>query len=69
MLTQDTLKTYFSLTMLASAVWLMHGFIPALLWAVVIAIATWPLRMRLAQKIKAGNIGVAAIMTAAVAML
>lgn len=69
MLTQDTLKTYFSLTMLASAVWLMHGFIPALLWAVVIAVATWPLRMRLAQKIKAGNIGVAAIMTAAVAML
>ncbi len=65
MLTQDTLKTYFSMIILASAVWLMHGFIPALLWAVVIAIATWPLRARLAGS----NIRVAVIMTAAVAIL
>ena len=65
MLTQDTLKTYFSMIILASAIWLMHGFIPALLWAVVIAIATWPLRARLAGS----NIRVAVIMTAAVAIL
>ncbi len=69
MLTQDTLKTYFSMIMLASAVWLMHGFIPALLWAVVIAIATWPLRVKVAQKIKGSDIKVAAIMTVSVAIL
>jgi len=50
MLEQDKLKTTISLIILASAVWLMHGFIPALLWAVVIAIATWPLRVKVAQK-------------------
>ncbi len=69
MLTQDKLKTYFSLTILASAVWLMHGFIPAMLWAVVIAIATWPLRVKVAQKTKFNDIGIAVIMTAAVAVL
>jgi len=69
MLTQDKLKTYFSLTILASAIWLMHGFIPAMLWAVVIAIATWPLRVKVAQKTKVNDIGIAVIMTAAVAVL
>ncbi|HEX7455831.1 MAG TPA: AI-2E family transporter [Gallionella sp.] len=69
MLAQDKLKTYLSLTLLASAVWLMHGFIPAMLWAVVIGIATWPLRAKIAQKTKLNDIGVAAIMTVAVALL
>lgn len=69
MLGQDKLKTYLSLTILASALWLMHGFIPALLWAVVIAIATWPLRVTIAQKFKLGDKAVAAIMTATVAAL
>ncbi len=68
MLTQDTLKNYFSMIILAAALWLVHGFIPAMLWAVVIAIATWPLRVRLAGVVP-GNTKVAAIMTAAVAIL
>jgi len=66
---QNNLKTYFSLFILASAVWLMHGFIPALLWALVIAIATWPLRMTLARKTRLKDTGVAAAMTIAVAVL
>ena len=69
MLAQDKLKTYLSLTILASAIWLVHGFIPAMLWAVVIAIATWPLRIKVSQKTKLNDIGVAVIMTAAVAIL
>jgi predicted PurR-regulated permease PerM len=69
MLSQEKLKTYLSLIIIASAVWLMHGFIPAMLWAVVIAIATWPLRIMVAQKTGLGNIGVASIMTSAVAIL
>ncbi len=69
MLEQDKLKTTISLIILASAVWLMHGFIPALLWAVVIAIATWPLRVKVAQKTRFKDAGVAAIMTVAVAVL
>ncbi len=69
MLAQDKFKTILSLIILASAVWLIHGFIPALLWAVVIAIATWPLRVKVAQKTGLNDIGVAAIMTASVAVL
>ncbi len=69
MLAQDKLKTYLSLTILASAVLLIHGFIPAMLWALVIAISTWPLREKLAQRTKYSDAGVAAIMTAAVAVL
>ena len=69
MLAQDKLKTYLSITLLASAAWLLHGFIPALLWAVVIAIATWPLRLLLASKTKYGDSGVAAVMTSLVTAL
>lgn len=69
MLAQDKLKTYLSITLLASAAWLLHGFIPALLWAVVIAIATWPLRLLLASKTKGSDTGVAAVMTFLVAAL
>ena len=68
MLAQDKLKTYLSLTILALAVWLVHGFIPALLWAVVIAIATWPLRTKIAQKTGLSDVGVATIMTSIVAV-
>src|SRR3569832_2279717 len=35
------------LALLTLGMWLIHGFIPALAWATVIAIATWPLRCRL----------------------
>ncbi len=69
MLAQDKLKTYLSITLLASAAWLLHGFVPALLWAVVIAIATWPLRLLLAGKTKGSDTGVAAMMTSLVAAL
>jgi len=69
MLAQDKLRTYLSITLLASAAWLLHGFIPALLWAVVIAIATWPLRLLLESKTKYGDTGVATVMTSLVAAL
>jgi predicted PurR-regulated permease PerM len=69
MLTQNKLQTYLSLIILAAAVWLLHGFIPAMLWAVVIAIATWPLRVKVAQKTRLSDKGVAAIMTVVVAVL
>ncbi len=69
MLTQNKLRVYLSITLLASAAWLLHGFIPAMLWAVVIVIATWPLRARVEDKTKFGAAGVAAVMTTLVAIL
>jgi predicted PurR-regulated permease PerM len=69
MLAQDKLKVYFSIILLASAAWLLHGFIPAMLWAIVIVIATWPLYRLVAAKSKLGATGVATIMTSIVAAL
>ncbi len=37
--------------LLLLGVWIMHGFLVALTWAVVIAIATWPLYQRLLQRL------------------
>jgi len=69
MLAQDKLKVYLSIVLLASDAWLLHGFIPSLLWAVVIAIATWPLRLLVASKTLLGDSGVATAMTSLVAAL
>ena len=69
MLAQDKLRVYLSIILLASAAWLTHGFIPALIWAVVIGIATWPLRLLVEVKTRLGDTGVAAVMTSIVAAL
>jgi len=69
MLAQDKLRVYLSIILLASAGWLLHGFIPAMLWAAVIVIATWPLRLVVEAKTKLGDTGVAVVMTSLVASL
>jgi predicted PurR-regulated permease PerM len=69
MLAQDKLRVYLSITLLVSAAWLLHRFIPAMLWAVVIVIATWPLYRLVANKTKLGVTGTAALMTSIVAAL
>ena len=69
MLAQDKLRVYLSIILLASAAWLLHGFIPAMLWAVVIVIATWPLRLVVEAKTRLGDTGVAIVMTSLVAAL
>jgi len=69
MLAQDKLRVYLSIILLASAAWLLHGFIPAMLWAAVIVIATWPLRLLVEVKTKLGDTGVAIVMTSLVAAL
>lgn len=69
MQTQNRLQQYLSIILLACAAWLIHGFIPALLWAVVIAISTWPLRVIFSRKSKLQDTGTAIIMTSGVAIL
>src|SRR5512142_2340089 len=39
-------RAIFVVALAALCIWLLWNFIPALTWAVVIAIATWPLRER-----------------------
>jgi predicted PurR-regulated permease PerM len=52
------------------ALWVMRDFIPAVVWAGVIAIALWPLLQRLEtpQPSRTRSIGVALLLTAAVTM-
>src|SRR5690349_20144216 len=40
-------RTVFVIVLTALCAWVLWRFIPALIWALVIAVATWPLRERL----------------------
>ncbi len=44
-------RTVFALVLVALAAWIAADFIPALAWAIVIAITTWPLYLRFAALI------------------
>ena len=48
---QQTLRTLAFLTLAATALYLLHGLITAILWAGLIAIATWPLHLDLAARL------------------
>lgn len=56
---------------LAAAAWLLRGFIPALAWATIIAVATWPLYDRLYRGTQASGrtTGPALVFTGAVGAL
>jgi len=38
----DRTLLLFTIAILLRAGWIVHGFLPALAWAVVIAVANWP---------------------------
>src|SRR5258708_6669759 len=47
--TQRIARTVLIIAAVAVGVWMLRHFLPALAWAAVLAIATWPLRARLAR--------------------
>jgi len=47
--TQRIARTVLIIAVVAVGVWMLRPFLPALAWAAVLAIATWPLRVRLAH--------------------
>jgi predicted PurR-regulated permease PerM len=51
-----------------AGVWMLWRFLPALAWAGVLAIATWPLRRELAQR-RMGNTAVATVLTLILALV
>ena len=61
-------RTIFVVGLVALCIWVLWRFIPALIWALVIAIATWPLRERI---VRAGlsPAATAAILTLSLAIL
>lgn len=63
-LTRTTLAVLFIGLLIAANFWILKPFLPSLVWAVIIVVATWPILLRL-QSILGGKRGAAvAIMTA-----
>jgi predicted PurR-regulated permease PerM len=48
-LTRTTLAVLFIVGIIASSFWILRPFVPALIWATMVVVATWPL-MRLVQE-------------------
>src|ERR1700675_2364608 len=48
--TQRIARTVLIIAAVAVGVWMLRHFLPALAWAAVLAIATWPLRAELARR-------------------
>jgi len=66
--TQRVARTALIVAVVALAVWMLWRFLPALAWAVVLAIATWPLRQWLARR-GMGNTAVASVLTLILAVM
>lgn len=70
-LRQRVARGFAAAALLLSGVWVLRGFVPALAWAVVIALSTWPWRDRLADRVtgRRGAEIVALLLTALVALV
>jgi predicted PurR-regulated permease PerM len=68
---QGAARVLLVLALSALGLWILHGFLPALAWALVLAIALWPLYTRLEHRFPPGkhNILLPSLMTAAVALV
>ena len=66
--TQRIARTALIVAVVALAVWMLWRFIPALAWAAVLAIATWPVRQWLARR-GMGKTAIASVLTLILAVL
>ena len=66
--TQRVARTGLIIAVVLASVWMLWHFLPSLAWAVVLAIATWPLREALARR-GIGRTWVAAILTLVLAVV
>ena len=66
--TQRVARTALIVAVVALAVWILWRFLPALAWAAVLAIATWPLRQWLARR-GMGKTAIASVLTLVLAVV
>ena len=66
--TQGVARTMLVVAVVLLSTWILWRFVPALAWASVLAIATWPLRQWLARR-GAGKTTIAGALTLALALL
>jgi predicted PurR-regulated permease PerM len=65
---QRTARTALIIAIVAVNVWMLWRFLPALTWACVLAIATWPLRQMLARR-GMGKTAIATVLTLVLAFV
>jgi predicted PurR-regulated permease PerM len=65
--TQRIARTALIIAVVAAAIWMLWRFLPALAWAAVLAIATWPLRVAMARR-GLGSTAIAALLTLLLAL-
>jgi predicted PurR-regulated permease PerM len=63
-------RVVLSVVLVALALWTAAGFLPALIWATILAVSLWPLYINFAKRFTSGPSGIAAfIFTAIVALI
>jgi predicted PurR-regulated permease PerM len=60
-----TARVGLAIVLLAAALWTAADFLPALIWAVILAITIWPAYVRVADKLSGGPSGVSALLVTA----
>jgi predicted PurR-regulated permease PerM len=66
--TQRIARTALIVAIVLASVWVLWRFLPALAWAAVLAIATWPLRQSIARR-GLGKTAIAALLTLVLAVV
>jgi predicted PurR-regulated permease PerM len=64
---QQVARVVFVVALCAVGLWILSGFVPAILWAVVLAVSTWGLRASLSQRV--GTTAAAGLLTALIAIV
>jgi predicted PurR-regulated permease PerM len=59
-------RVVFAIAIVALSLWTAAGFLPALIWATILAIALWPLYMKFSERFTSGPSGVAALVFTAI---
>ena len=67
-LTSSTLKVLFIAGLIMASVWIMQSFLPAIVWATTLVVATWPVMLRV-QKAFGSRRGVAVMIMMAALLL
>jgi predicted PurR-regulated permease PerM len=61
-----TARVSLALVLLGAALWTAADFLPALIWAVILAVTIWPIYLRVAEKLSGGPSALSALLVTAI---
>lgn len=68
-LARTTLGIFFIVLLAGASLWVLRPFLPALVWATMIVVATWPLMLRVQNRMKGKRKPAVAVMTVAIILI